>query len=467
MGHQLKYTKYLFLISALSLLISWAWASSSIIPTILVILMLALWSIFDFTFALFLLAGIAICQGKVGIMFHTPAEVIIDDIYLLEIYFPIFLASFFLNHLNEARQQPVWHRYTTENLVLYIFFVFWALIGIFAADWKVRACIQITHMIIFFSYLTVLSSFTTEQLIVFVKLLALWGFVYFILAFMSISGLAFEFESIKLAKWLNLKLIFFEGKKRASLLSPPAVTAVFLGLCAWSAYLAGLLKQRRKYLYFVIAFLITIGIFYTRTRSEMVAFLFAGFAFVSILGWKKKYVVRGLTLCLIYVIFVWVMASGLDLSGALRRIKTATDVGERASLGIRLGLWKDGILKLGQTYGIGEGTGGFFKYKAQWPHAHNVYFSVLFDLGLIGFSLWIIIYLNLWRHVVYGIKLVPEKSDEWLILVVFLAFFVEISLTSLLQHEYTHFIWWLFPGLLLAATNNAFKRHDVKKPCIQ
>jgi O-antigen ligase len=369
--------------------------------------------------------------------------------------------------LNAKSQLAVWHRYTTENLVLYIFFIFWVLIGIFAADWKVRAYIQTTHLIIFFSYLTVLSTFSTEKLIVFLRFLALWGLVYFILAFMSTSGLSFEFDNIKLAKWLSLKLIFFEGKKRASLLSPPAITAVFFGLCAWSAYLAGLLKQGRKYLYFVVAFFITLGIFYTRTRSEMVAFLFAGFAFVAILGWKRGYVVRGLTLCLIYVICVWIISSGLDLSRALLRIKASADVGETASLGIRLGLWKDGLLNLGQTYGIGEGTGGFFKYKAQWPHAHNVYFSVLFDLGLIGSLLWVIIYLNLWRYLIYGIRLVPEKSDEWLILVAFLAFFVEISLTSLLQHEYTHFIWWLFPGLLLAATNNAFKKHDLMRQHVQ
>ena len=98
------------------------------------------------------------------------------------------------------------------------------------------------------------------------------------------------------------------------------------------------------------------------------------------------------------------VAAGLNLSGALTRIKSSADVGEQASLGIRLGLWKQGLIDISQSYGMGTGTGGFFKYKDQWPHAHNVYFSVLFDLGIIGFFLWVLVYLNLWRLVILSLK---------------------------------------------------------------
>jgi len=456
--NELKYFKYFilffvgFLLLGLSSIHKWF--------ILIFILFLSFWILCDFSVSLFFVLGMAIAQGKVGIILLSPAEIIIDDIYFLEIYFPIFLVSFLINSLNNQKKIEFWNPISREIILIMFFFVLWALLCSIFTEWKIRGYIQFTHTFIFFLYFIIFSTFSKRNLYFVLKSLVVWGTIYFIMAFLCVSGIPLEFDSLSVTKMIKLKLIFFEGGKRASLLSPPEVTAATLGLCAWSAYVLGFMNRKHRYGNFFLAFLITLGIFYTRTRSEMVGFLFAGFVMVTIISWQKRYVIRGLMLCLAYVIIVWVFAAGLDLSGALKRIQISTDISERASLGIRLGLWKQGLIDIVENYGLGLGTGGFFKYRDQWPHAHNVYFSVLFDLGIVGFFLWILIFLNLWRMLILSIKRSIYFSKQWLMLVFFAAFFIELSLASLLQHEYTHFVWWLFPGLLLALLNNVLRRQN-------
>lgn len=434
----------------------WLWEWGFLVP----ICYLLLWSIFDLRMALFLLAGLSIAQGKVGIVAHTSANVIIDDIILAELFLPLFMLSYFFRSLNNRPQEAVWHRNIRETIVLLFVFVLWVLFCINFVDWKVRAYTQFFHIGVGFIYLVLFSTLSNEELHFFFKTMVFWGLVYSVMGLLCTSGVILEFKALELTKMFRLKLEFFSGGKRASLLAPPAVTSVTLGLFAFATYLLGYLHRRYRYLIFVAAFFISIGIFYTRTRSEMVGFLFAGFTLTALLSWKRNFLIRGLTLCFVYVLIIWGVAAGFDLASALKRIQVSTDTAEQASLGIRLGLWKEGLLDLAKTHGLGVGTGGFFEYKDQWPHAHNVYFSVLFDLGIVGLALWLLFYLNLWRLALMSLKSIPYLSKEWAFLAFLTAFFVELSLTSLLQHEFRTFIWWLFPGIFLAVINNALNKYQ-------
>lgn len=455
---ELKVPVYVVLISAGLLLTGtvWIWNWGILIP----ICYMLVWSLFDLRVALFLLAGLSIAQGKVGILAHTSANVIIDDIIFAELFLPFFMLSFFMRSFRDEARELIWHRNVRETIILLLIFVLWVLFCINFSDWRIRAYTQFFHIAVGFIYLVMLSTLTSEELHFLLKTMIFWGLVFFVMGLLCTSGVILEFSNLELTKMFRLKLEFFSGGKRAALLSPPAVTSVTMGLFAFAAYLLGYLHRKYRYWILLAAFFISVGIFYTRTRSEMVGFLFAGFTLTALLAWKKDFLIKGLTLCLIYVLVVWGVAAGFDLASALRRIQVSTDTGEQASLGIRLSLWKEGLIDLARSNGIGAGTGGFFEYKDQWPHAHNVYFSVLFDLGVVGLMIWLLFYLNLWRLAIMTLKGTPYLSKEWVFLAFFTAFFVELSLTSLLQHEFRTFIWWLFPGLFLAVINNALTKYQ-------
>jgi len=446
----------LFSVGMFTLVPVWIWDWGFVVPGCY----LLLWSTFDLRMALFLLAGLSVAQGKVGILAHTGANVIIDDIIFAELFLPLFMISYCLRSLKDEPRQLVWHRNVTETILLLFIFVLWVLVCINFIDWKVRAYTQLFHIVVGFIYLILFSTLSIEELHFFFKTMLFWGVVYFVMGLLCISGVILEFDALELTKIFRLKLEFFSGGKRASLLAPPAVTSVTLGLFAFASYLLGYLHRRFRYWIYSAAFLTSVGIFYTRTRSEMVAFLFAGFTLTALFSWKRNFLLRGLTLCLVYVLIVWAVAAGFDLASALKRIQVSTDTAEQASLGIRLGLWKEGLIDLAKTRGVGVGTGGFFEYKDQWPHAHNVYFSVLFDLGVVGFVLWLLFYFNLWRLALIALKRIPYLSKEWALLAFLTAFYVELSLTSLLQHEFRTFIWWMFPGIFLAAINSALKKYQ-------
>jgi O-antigen ligase len=91
------------------------------------------------------------------------------------------------------------------------------------------------------------------------------------------------------------------------------------------------------------------------------------------------------------------------------------------------------------------------------PHAHNVYFSVLFEQGFPGFVLWMLIFLNLLRLLVHQLRRLPPDSGDWMLVLVVAVALMDLSITSVLQCEFTYFLWWVLPALVLAVLNLTFR----------
>ena len=159
---ELRSFKYFILLFGVFSLLVFSTVSSWFI--VFLIVYICLWACFDFGIALFILLGIAIAQGKVGLLLHTGANVIIDDIYLVEVFFPIFSISFLLRYRRYYLGDKVWHKSVKENIILIFVFVIWAFICISFTEWKIRGFTQSVHTLIFFSYLAMLSTFSTEEL---------------------------------------------------------------------------------------------------------------------------------------------------------------------------------------------------------------------------------------------------------------------------------------------------------------
>lgn len=448
----IKYCPLFIAITTLALI-----AISKPVYILPLIVILCLWSVLNVKVAMFILIPIAIAQGKVGFLSTTSAEVIIDDIYLVELFFPVFLTSILINGLiTKERVSYIWRPCVREALIFAVLFSLWTLLAAFYASWLPRALLQAAHTVIFCGYLMIISTFSAARINTFMKMLVLWGLFYFFMAFLCVSGVALEFDNIRISNHLTLRMIFMAGGKRASLLSPPAVTSAMIGLAAWAGYSKwGVTLSEKRIVYLLIAFLITVGAFLTRTRSEMVGFLGGALLVTVTLCWPKKCLLRGVCLCLSYFILVWIVAAGVNMADAFKRIQVSADTSQQASLGIRLDLWKEGLAELINTWGLGNGTGGFFEYKDIWPHAHNVYFSVLFDLGIPGMILWLGIFISIARAAFFLLRNLPHSSKSWITVLFMSGYFVQLLLSGLLQHEYTHFIWWFFPGLFLAQLNIA------------
>jgi O-antigen ligase len=421
---------------------------------LVLILYICMWSVFNLPLALFILTALIIADGsKVAFIMTTSGGQFIESIGLLPLYCPFFLLSIIIFRVFRSEKIEIALIHVKECRWAIFFFVLWVFLTLLPFNLTLKGCLQFVHTFIFFVYLILLSMLEKNEIIFILKSLVFWGFVYTIFGILSISGIVLIFDPIKVMEGLKLNLIFLDGKIRAAPMTAPAVAASFYGLSIWSTVFLGVYYPRFRKALFTTAIFILSGLILTRTRSEIVSFLSAGLLFTAVITFRNKFVIRGLTLFLALFITVFIVANVANLAGGLRRFAIATDISKQASLSTRLSAWKNGIIELAEEKGLGVGAGNSVRYT-KMPHAHNVYFSILFDLGIPGLFFWLLAYFNIWRLLLFGLKNLASFSADWYLILILMAYFFELSLTSLLQFRYIHFMWWLFPGLILASLNN-------------
>lgn len=120
----------------------------------------------------------------------------------------------------------------------------------------------------------------------------------------------------------------------------------------------------------------------------------------------------------------------------------------------RIEAWEKGFEKLFETSGIGVGTGTSAVVAQPFPHMHSFYLSVLFDLGIIGLTIYIGIVIRVFLEL---LKNIYSCDDSYLknILCNLFAALVTASIHGLTfrdLNEYSSTLYWLIIGLIIAIT---------------
>jgi O-antigen ligase len=432
---------------------------------------LGLWAVVDFSVALLLVPLVMFTDGyHVGFVFTTAEGLLLENVTFVNMYLPFFLASFLLRLLRLGRQELLWESYTREAVVLFCLFVLWTFFSYLVTPDTLKAHYEaLLHIPTLLAYLLVISTLPRRDLYWLLGGFAFWGTVFALFSLISVAGVALEWDPIVYSDNLSFSLKFTEGRTRAAVMSGAPSTAMHLSLCAWAAFALGLLNWRRlrgrersvsvfvmRWLPFFAAFCAWVGIMLTRTRSEMVGAFMGGLIFVLVYAWRRNWVLRGWATVFVLLVATYVLAHAPIMDRAIKRLEVSADTAQQASLGMRLDLWKAGFQHLADTRGFGAGTGNTMIYSNQ-PHAHNVYFSVLFEQGFPGFVLWMLIFLNLLRLLVHQLRRLPPDSGDWMLVLVVAVALMDLSITSVLQCEFTYFLWWVLPALVLAVLNLTFR----------
>jgi len=204
--------------------------------------------------------------------------------------------------------------------------------------------------------------------------------------------------------------------------APPAVRAIIiaLGFLFSSAILAsGSKAAAGSFLISILAFIVI----YPPLRKKAIWLLPAGlFLFICVLIFN--------TLIL-----------GSD------RMTTGEDM-NNLSLTLRLEFWQTGFDMLRQKI-MGAGIGGFARLVDPWPGAHSFYFSILFDVGLIG-CLILFVYFTGLIFKLYSLW--QKKIDHPLVLYLYgmLAFWIAFLIHGTVDLAYFLPHIWLFLGIFTA-----------------
>ena len=150
-------------------------------------------------------------------------------------------------------------------------------------------------------------------------------------------------------------------------------------------------KTYQKVLLSLMVFSNMIIVYLTYSRGALFGMLVGLFVFLAFHPVYRKNLLRYsvTTFALMLCLFLFIYRNNMEM--AILRITVIFKNFGASGTTARITIWKDGLRHLWEHFFLGHGIGGF-RMTFGHPHAHNIYFSVLFDVGFIGFTLlvWII-----------------------------------------------------------------------------
>jgi len=183
-------------------------------------------------------------------------------------------------------------------------------------------------------------------------------------------------------------IVFAKIKKRVGGFADPNRVAHYLN----TALLAGLVlylhakKRFAKICIGLVMFLLLYTIVHTLSKAGIGSLMAIVFFYVLLHKRFSGKAIRTLLIFFIALVTCIVLMSVIDLSGGLGRFgESPAETSGNMSLALRLKWWQASLTLLFASGGLGAGVGGIAGHD--WSYAQSVYFSLLADLGLIGFLL--------------------------------------------------------------------------------
>lgn len=185
--------------------------------------------------------------------------------------------------------------------------------------------------------------------------------------------------------------------------------------------------------------------FLTASKAGAGSLVIGMVALLFLMPHFRNYIIR-----LSMALAVFVGALLIAVGGVLikRVMIVLGDVATQGGMVERLDWWAIGFDKFFGTYGLGLGVGGFVQYIDPVPGAHSFYFSLLFDLGLIGaaiFTVFILVLLDYTRVTLRDCK----DSEMSYLIYCFIANIIAFSVQATLEGDFQQGFFWFLYGFMI------------------
>lgn len=337
---------------------------------------------------------------------------------------------------------------TPVNVFLAIF-VLWLCIGVLWTPNLYHTLFQLFILVscIAMFYLVVVSLGKNE--VVHMRAVMVFIFVAVIYGGLSIWSMHFLENDItgsyKLLYGLSLDYALKHSDFRAKALATPNNMALILNTAIALSFglLPGLTSKMKRYFLFITISFLIYGVLETKSKAGVGSLLFLIMFSLTTFNYLRAKFTRNalLFLSLIVVLFV---GQSIAENRTPRIIAS-----EQMSANARKQIWSRGLHEFtAKAPGLGLGVGGLRYYADPMPHAHSVYFSILYDFGLIGVILLagflitlVVKLLNLIRH---------QNTYPQMMLVASAGCLLVILVHGLVDFWYLHYLIWWSMGMLVA-----------------
>ncbi len=227
----------------------------------------------------------------------------------------------------------------------------------------------------------------------------------------------------------------------------------------WLGLNTALFSNRKRLFYLLLVVTLTVSVIYASRVGVVIAFLVAGFKFISATTSRQErraIITLGLLSLLAFVFFI-------DLDNlaekvyALQRFAEFGDSSDKGMAG-RFAMWRYYGTALWESKLLGYGAGnGIYAVESVSgidyieDNLHNLYMQLLIEFGIIGLLLYLITVYNI------SIKALKSRLSNP-IAIILLVYFI----ASLVQFRGTDALIWLYMGIFLAIESNKVKlaAHD-------
>ena len=260
--------------------------------------------------------------------------------------------------------------------------------------------------------------------------------------------------------------------RRGAPLNTPHETAAFMNMIfpvALGLFLHETNRTKKWILVFIMLLSLTVNHF-TMTRASIIsAFAMAFFLMIVVKRLRRRFLSFTILYQIATVALFVLLALALNLLFVKGDFEPPRLVvkGEEVSVGgskaiapQRIEIWHDGFSRLPDNSFLGLGIGNY-KYYSKAPHAHSIYFSFLFDFGLLGVCVggYIFFLVNKMFLSIHQF----QSSFFQVMCVCLWGGAVAYSVHGLVDFEYNAPLLWLYLAMCMATLSLARKELTVKQ----
>lgn len=348
-------------------------------------------------------------------------------------------------------------KYEKTIMLLLLFLFWWAMISFF---WTRDACHGINVLLTFLASILVVQIilFLIEDKSVLYKMLNLMSILGVVLGILLVVSKSYpESKQVEIFSHVTFSISLLTDHDRPGGFAPPDLAAAVMNIFVFiNIALMFRANRLKKVVLGIMTLFLVYCNFLTSSKAGAGSLFFGLVVLLFTMPLFRKYLIR-LSVALSFFMLLMGTLGGKIL---LKRIKLAMESNTaQAGLSERLEWWKTGFDRLLDTGGTGLGVGGFLKYIDPVPGAHSVYFSLLFDLGVIGLSIFIIIIIVLINYIRSTLQVCKDKEMIFFIYC-FIANLVAFSIQSLVEGDFQQIFFWLLVGLVVVVLKVAAKTKE-------
>ena len=186
-------------------------------------------------------------------------------------------------------------------------------------------------------------------------------------------------------------------------------------------------NKKKRILYLILVLVNFLGLIFSREKMPLIATILVSAIYSVIYSYQSKNLKKAITIVILFIIILVLIPNKKKILWRFQKTKIEFSVNTRAKI------WNKSLNEFKKHPILGIGLGNFFISVEKWNkqgtvklyHAHSNLFEILATTGLIGFLIFSLFHLAIFRDFLLSLKIKQEFLFFLTLLSIFLLYHIE------------------------------------------